>query len=102
MWYRKAAEQGMASAQYFLGGCYRDGKGVGTNIVEAVTWFRKAQNDSALLKADGRFASLPIAASRTVNLGGTVATVGFSQHRFAGVFAQVGQGRDHVAVRRRR
>jgi TPR repeat protein len=42
MWYRKAAEQGMASAQYFLGGCYRDGKGVGTNIVEAVTWFRKA------------------------------------------------------------
>ena len=36
-----------------------------------------AANDLALLKADGRFASLPIAASRTVNLGGTVATVGF-------------------------
>jgi hypothetical protein len=30
-----------------------------------------------LLKADGRFAPLPIAASRTVALGGTVATVGF-------------------------
>ena len=36
-----------------------------------------AANDLALLKADGRFAPLPIAASRTVNLGGTVATVGF-------------------------
>ena len=36
-----------------------------------------AANDLALLKADGRFAPLLIAASRTVNLGGTVATVGF-------------------------
>jgi aminoglycoside phosphotransferase family enzyme len=34
-------------------------------------------NDLALLKADGRFAPVPIAASRTVNLGGTVATVGY-------------------------
>jgi S1-C subfamily serine protease len=34
-------------------------------------------NDLALLKADGRFAPLPIAASRTGLLGGTVATVGF-------------------------
>jgi S1-C subfamily serine protease len=29
-----------------------------------------AANDLALLKADGRFTPLPIAASRTVNLGG--------------------------------
>jgi S1-C subfamily serine protease len=36
-----------------------------------------AANDLALLKAVGRFAPLPIAASRTVALGGTVATVGF-------------------------
>jgi S1-C subfamily serine protease len=36
-----------------------------------------AANDLALLKADRRFAPLPIAASRTVNLGGTVATIGF-------------------------
>ena len=36
-----------------------------------------AANDLALLKADGRFACLPIAASRTGLLGGTVATVGF-------------------------
>jgi hypothetical protein len=31
-----------------------------------------------LLKAEGRFAALPVAASRGVKLGGTVATVGFS------------------------
>ena len=36
-----------------------------------------AANDLALLKADGRFAPLPIATSRSVALGGTVATVGF-------------------------
>jgi hypothetical protein len=36
-----------------------------------------AANDLALLKVDGRFACLPIAASRTGLLGGTVATVGF-------------------------
>jgi S1-C subfamily serine protease len=36
-----------------------------------------AANDLALLKADGRFACLPIAASRTGFLGGTVATVDF-------------------------
>ena len=36
-----------------------------------------AANDLALLKAEGRFASLPIAASRAMRLGSTVATVGF-------------------------
>jgi serine protease Do len=36
-----------------------------------------AANDLALLKAEGRFASLPISPSRAVKLGGTVATVGF-------------------------
>jgi hypothetical protein len=37
-----------------------------------------------------KIAPLPIAASRTVNLGGTVATVGFPDNRFAGVRAQAG------------
>ena len=36
-----------------------------------------AANDLALLKAEGRFAALPVAASRAVKLGGTVATEGF-------------------------
>src|SRR5207249_3375797 len=34
-------------------------------------------NDLALLKAEGKFAALPVAASRSMKLGGTVATVGF-------------------------
>ncbi len=36
-----------------------------------------AANDLALLKAEGKFAALPVATSRAVKLGSTVATVGF-------------------------
>jgi TPR repeat protein len=36
-----------------------------------------AANDLALLKAEGKFAALPVAASRAMKLGSTVATVGF-------------------------
>ena len=36
-----------------------------------------AANDLALLKAVGRFAALPVVASRAMRLGSTVATVGF-------------------------
>jgi len=36
-----------------------------------------AANDLALLKAVGKFSPLPIAASRSMPLGGTVARVGF-------------------------
>jgi TPR repeat protein len=41
-WYRKAAEQGYASAQYNLGNGYRRGKGVTQDYAEAVRWYRKA------------------------------------------------------------
>ena len=41
-WYRKAAEQNQAEAQYNLGGCYSDGRGVAKDEVEAVKWWRKA------------------------------------------------------------
>jgi len=36
-----------------------------------------AANDLALLKAEGKFAALPVAASRTMKLGSTLTTVGF-------------------------
>jgi len=39
--------------------------------------FKGGGEDLALLKVEGRFAALPVAASRAVKLGGTVATVGF-------------------------
>ncbi len=62
-----------------------------------------ATNDLALLKADGRFAPLPITASRTVALGGTVATIGFPNiglQGFAPNPAEAGQRGNRVAVRR--
>ena len=41
-WYRKAAERGVASAQFLLGMSYADGKGVAEDDAEAVRWYRKA------------------------------------------------------------
>jgi len=54
-----------------------------------------AANELALLKADGRFAPLPVAASRTANLGGTVATVGFPDIGF-NAKAQRAQGKHRL------
>ena len=47
-WYRKAADQNFAAAQYNLGVCYDRGDGVAEDHVEAVKWYRKAaeQNDA--------------------------------------------------------
>jgi hypothetical protein len=46
-WYRKAAEQGDATAQSLVGHCYDTGAGVAKNPSEAIKWYRKAayQND---------------------------------------------------------
>ena len=41
-WYRKAAEQGYAEAQYELGNCYEKGWSVAQDDQEAVKWYRKA------------------------------------------------------------
>jgi TPR repeat protein len=41
-WYRKAAEQNLAEAQFNLGSCYAYGQGVTKDEVEALKWFRKA------------------------------------------------------------
>jgi hypothetical protein len=42
VWFRKAAEQGNANAQYCLGVLYSDGEGVDQDEVEAAAWLRKA------------------------------------------------------------
>jgi TPR repeat protein len=42
VWFRKAAEQGHASAQYNLGMMYLKGQGVTHNYQEAAKWFQKA------------------------------------------------------------
>jgi TPR repeat protein len=41
-WFRKAAEQGNAFAQFNLGQIYTQGKGVPQDYAEAVKWWRKA------------------------------------------------------------
>ena len=41
-WYRKAADQGHASAQFNLGLMYAKGEGVAKDEAEAVKWYRKA------------------------------------------------------------
>lgn len=51
-WYRKAADQGNADAQYRLGLMYARGGGVPQNHVEAVTWYRKAADQG---NADAQF-----------------------------------------------
>ena len=41
-WYRKAAEQGDADAQFKLGWMYRNGRGVEADDAQAMQWYRKA------------------------------------------------------------
>jgi TPR repeat protein len=41
-WYRNAANQGLAKAQYYVGRRYERGEGVTKDVVQAVTWWRKA------------------------------------------------------------
>ena len=41
-WYRKAAEQGNARGQTWLGSMYKNGFGVPQDDAEAVNWYRKA------------------------------------------------------------
>ena len=52
-WFRKAAEQGHAGAQFNLGYCYMNGIGVAKDGAEAVKWYRKAarQGDEDAQKA---------------------------------------------------
>ncbi len=51
-----------------------------------------AANDLALLKTEGKFLPLPIAASRTAHLGGTVATVGFPDPTLQGFSPKLAKG----------
>ena len=51
-----------------------------------------AANDLALLKAVGKFSPLPIAASRSAHLGGTVATIGFPDPTLQGFAPKLAKG----------
>jgi hypothetical protein len=61
-WYRAAAEQGLANAQYNLGWMYQQGLGVTQNYAAAVRWYRSAAQQGqveahynlGLMYADGQ------------------------------------------------
>ncbi len=46
-WYTKAAEQGYAKAQYNLGVCYENGRGVAKDIQKAIYWYSKSDTSEA-------------------------------------------------------
>ena len=48
VWYRRAAEQGDATAQNNLGAMYLTGRGVTQDLDEAVRWFRMAAKQGNL------------------------------------------------------
>jgi len=54
IWYRKAAEQGYAWAQFNLATCYLDGQGVNSDWQKAAEWYEEAKvqgkDDEALQK----------------------------------------------------
>ena len=53
---------------------------------------RDTANDLAILKAEGRFAALPVASSRSVRLGATAATVGFPNIGLQGFAPKLAKG----------
>jgi S1-C subfamily serine protease len=75
----------------------------GAGMADAKVVQTDAANDLALLKAEGHFACLPVAASRGVQLGNTVATVGFPDPGLQGFSpnpAEAGQGGNRYSLAR--
>jgi S1-C subfamily serine protease len=64
----------------------------GAGLIDTKVVQVDAANDLALLKAVGQFTPLPIASSRTVKLGGTVATVGFPDIGLQGFAPKLAKG----------
>jgi S1-C subfamily serine protease len=63
-----------------------------TGTIAAKVVRSDAANDLVLLKADGKFSPLSVAASRGVKLGGTVATVGFPNIGLQGFAPKLAKG----------
>lgn len=51
-WFSKAAEQGVATAQYSLGKAYECGTGIRKNSRLALKWFRAAANQGNEMAAE--------------------------------------------------
>jgi TPR repeat protein len=64
----------------------------GAGLIDAKVVQVDEANDLALLKADGKFSPLAISSSRSAQLGGTVATVGFSDIGLQGFAPKLAKG----------
>jgi uncharacterized protein len=64
----------------------------GAGLIDAKVVQVDAANDLALLKADGKFSPLPVSSSRSAQLGGTVATVGFPDIGLQGFAPKLAKG----------
>ncbi len=56
-WFRKAADQGFAAAQYNLGSLYYKGQGVPQDYAQAVQWYTKV-SDQGDADAQNKLGSL--------------------------------------------
>lgn len=79
VWYRRAAEQGHAEAQYTLGLCYEDGRGVARDEPMALFWYRKAADQGHVIAKEKILAASsgapsPGSASGTTPAGEETAT----------------------------
>jgi S1-C subfamily serine protease len=61
-------------------------------LISAKVMKTDAANDLALLKAEGKFESLPVASSRSAKMGNTVATVGFPNIGLQGFAPKLAKG----------
>ena len=57
-WFQKAAQQGHVNAQYYLGKCYQEGKGVYKDEDEALKWYNLASMNGGLEIAEDDMGSL--------------------------------------------
>jgi TPR repeat protein len=65
-WFRKAAEQGDANGETFLGAAYSNGKGIPIDKAEAATWWRKAAEQG---NPDGEDFRRCLPAGNSINTG---------------------------------
>jgi TPR repeat protein len=52
-WFRKAAEAGDITSQYYLGRSYETGQGVPKDYAEAMAWYTKAASRGDIIASDG-------------------------------------------------
>ena len=71
-WYRKAAEQGLDSAQYHLGRCYEGGHGVTKDLTKAAEWYQKAADKGYDKKLQGCDVGSAVAAGAALAVTGLI------------------------------